>query len=804
MTRPTISLAVVAKNEELFLGECLVSARPFVDEMVVVVDTASTDRSMAIAGEAGARVIQEAWPGDLAAAHDQPARHAAGDWILSLDGDEVLDPATGARLAALAAGGAAEGFVFSVRNYSFRPQANIRAADDTDPLTHGARFWTPSRNVRLYRNDPAYRHEGRVHQTVAHAIRRAGGRVAEDGWPGPALSEPVIHHYGFLRADRRKSTLYEELTRQQVTDAPDDWKAHVELGTVHLGDGRAEEARRAFACAHALSPGPETAGFLAQSLLDLDRAAEARALLAELPAAPDAAMMFLSPADLLLLRAKACRRLGLLTEALADAGAAAAANPALVPARLLVADLLAAAERYEEATAAATRLTADYPGLAGGWQRLGTLNLHLDRTAEAAAALSVAVDIEPERVAAGYWLSVAQDQLGRPITARRTCRHAVAEDRTGWLDPALHAAFADLPGVAGAAAARPLTDGGVLHVIAHLSGGAAYVVTELARALSDTHEQAVVACSPGGLSGEAHAERLVAIDVPLYRARDAGEVAELQRRLAPSVVVHHWWPTPVLDRLHRQGRERLVLRGATPLPMPDGYDRYVTLSSFQAAYQSHLPTKRVSHIPNGVDLAAIDRAAPDHDIWLSAGLGQPNRVRIVLASRLDPDKFYRRLAYLLKPLSATSAAVLIAGRGARRWEIEGDLVRLGLSDRVRFLGPLPQDRVPGFLKSGHIALHLTETHQESHSLVVLQMLAAGLPVVAQPRGCLPALVADGETGFLTAGEAALSEALVRLVGDGALRARMGAAARTSAIQFGIDRFADAWRRLIATEIACVR
>ena len=95
MKSASISLCLVVKNEELFLRECLASARPFVDEMIVV-DTGSTDRSITIAREMGARVFEEPWPGNLAKAHDLPTRHARGDWILSLDGDEALDPESGA------------------------------------------------------------------------------------------------------------------------------------------------------------------------------------------------------------------------------------------------------------------------------------------------------------------------------------------------------------------------------------------------------------------------------------------------------------------------------------------------------------------------------------------------------------------------------------------------------------------------------------------------------------------------------------------------------------------------------------
>jgi glycosyltransferase involved in cell wall biosynthesis len=167
-----------------------------------------------------------------------------------------------------------------------------------------------------------------------------------------------------------------------------------------------------------------------------------------------------------------------------------------------------------------------------------------------------------------------------------------------------------------------------------------------------------------------------------------------------------------------------------------------------------------------------------------------------MLSRLDPDKFLRRLPDVLAPVLDLPVVVVIAGRGARRWEIEPELDRRGMSAQVRFIGPLPQRDVAGFLAAADIGLHLTETHQESHSLSVLQMMAAGLPVVGQPRGCMPELVGDGRNGFLAASEAAVSAALRSLVQNQDLRRSCGAAARQRAWDFDEALFAERWRALV--------
>ncbi len=88
MTRPSLALIVIARNEERLIGGCLHSAAPICDELIVV-DSFSTDRTVEIARARGARIFQKEFAGYIAQkqfALDQ----AASDWVLSLDADEQL------------------------------------------------------------------------------------------------------------------------------------------------------------------------------------------------------------------------------------------------------------------------------------------------------------------------------------------------------------------------------------------------------------------------------------------------------------------------------------------------------------------------------------------------------------------------------------------------------------------------------------------------------------------------------------------------------------------------------------------
>lgn len=86
----TISLCMIVKNEEKNLGKCLESLKGIVDEMIVV-DTGSTDRTIDIAKEYGARVETFRWVGDFSKARNYAFSLAACDYIYSADADEELD-----------------------------------------------------------------------------------------------------------------------------------------------------------------------------------------------------------------------------------------------------------------------------------------------------------------------------------------------------------------------------------------------------------------------------------------------------------------------------------------------------------------------------------------------------------------------------------------------------------------------------------------------------------------------------------------------------------------------------------------
>ena len=99
---PTLSVILITRNEEANLRDCLASLGGLAQQ-VVVVDTASTDGTIAIAQEFGAAIAQPAdWPG-FGPQKNRALDLATGDWVLSLDADERLTPELRSEITAVLA-----------------------------------------------------------------------------------------------------------------------------------------------------------------------------------------------------------------------------------------------------------------------------------------------------------------------------------------------------------------------------------------------------------------------------------------------------------------------------------------------------------------------------------------------------------------------------------------------------------------------------------------------------------------------------------------------------------------------------
>ena len=202
---------MIVRDEELFLGECLASIQPFVDE-IVVVDTGSQDNTKAIAREYGARVSDFVWHDDFAAARNCAIDQATGDWILYIDADERLGNTDPAYLQAQLA--------------------------DRGKISHQVRFFpfvncTGYWENRLFRNDPRLRFRSVIHEGMQGEIIRI---ATEDGLE-IGRTDITIEHVGYEGDQTRKHRRNLPLLQRAINADPDRAFLRSHLGRVLAGLG---------------------------------------------------------------------------------------------------------------------------------------------------------------------------------------------------------------------------------------------------------------------------------------------------------------------------------------------------------------------------------------------------------------------------------------------------------------------------------------------------------------------------------------------------------------------------------------
>jgi hypothetical protein len=156
----TISLCVIARDEEQLLPGLLASVEGVVDE-VIVVDTGSRDRTVELARAQGAKVVSFEWINDFAAARNEALSHATCDYVLVLDADERLAEGDGDILKKIVEAGDADLVLLALYN------SNCLEASQDEILRGSARLGEPVLLPRLVRRTEGLRWDGAVHETIA-------------------------------------------------------------------------------------------------------------------------------------------------------------------------------------------------------------------------------------------------------------------------------------------------------------------------------------------------------------------------------------------------------------------------------------------------------------------------------------------------------------------------------------------------------------------------------------------------------------------------------------------------------------
>lgn len=212
----------------------------------------------------------------------------------------------------------------------------------------------------------------------------------------------------------------------------------------------------------------------------------------------------------------------------------------------------------------------------------------------------------------------------------------------------------------------------------------------------------------------------------------------------PAVVSFHGYDATVLGRQRRwQVLYQQLFRDAALLTVPSK-----SLGSRLAALGAPLEKIRLLHY--GVDL----NGAPFSDPSMRYGGGP---VRFLAVGRLIPKKdpigLLRAFATCVEAVAArVETELTIVGDGPLSGAVDDEVCRLGVSEKVRRLGPLPHKRVLELMATAHIFVQHSVTapngDEEGLPVSLTEAAAAGLPVVTTRHSGIPELVKEGSSGFL--------------------------------------------------------
>jgi glycosyltransferase involved in cell wall biosynthesis len=251
---PTVSLCIIARDEQENLAACVRPVRQLVDE-IIVVDTGSTDGSQDVARRLGAKVFDFRWVDSFAAARNESLAHATGEYVLWLDADDRLDDENLCRLADL-------------KSRMARERVDLFVARVFSPLAGGGGSWVS--HTRLFRRAAGLRWTGRVHEEL----------VPEDGQPPLVMhwTDLVVRHVGYQDCAGRMRKLQRNMRLLQLDFAtnPDDPSTLFYLGWTYLEMGRLADAFRFFKRSLPHNPNPRKLyTLMAETLRRQDRLAEA-------------------------------------------------------------------------------------------------------------------------------------------------------------------------------------------------------------------------------------------------------------------------------------------------------------------------------------------------------------------------------------------------------------------------------------------------------------------------------------------------------------------------------------------------
>jgi glycosyltransferase involved in cell wall biosynthesis len=191
----------------------------------------------------------------------------------------------------------------------------------------------------------------------------------------------------------------------------------------------------------------------------------------------------------------------------------------------------------------------------------------------------------------------------------------------------------------------------------------------------------------------------------------------------------------------------------------------------------------ITAVPTGIDLRPY-QAADGEAIRSKYGWGK-DKV-LISVGRMAPEKNWTTLLDAVSQVckQIPNLRLVLLGSGPQVNELEAYTEKLRIKERVTFVGLVPMDEVPSYLKAAD--LFVFASISETQGLVTMEAMSAGLPVVAVDATGTSDEVTDGEQGLLTENDSeALAQAILRVLTQPTLYEQLQVGASRKAQSFDI-------------------